>query len=231
MTASEWTPEKIAEVQRRDAEYRARLAPASDAEILQVAGTLWASPALQAIFKRVGYDGDMTEDEIAAVYGALDACRQGALWDRDDLHLALAPPLLRQLASGRIDNLDCPEVHAFLDACKVQRGGILIRSMPTTARDVIEFAKAARSDPAVWTLYHPRALTGEPLTWEEGDRMIETFNGSMARYRWKRGYFNLNSAALSQAKYLLWDLAAGKIDSLDSAEALARAREGKFVKD
>ena len=219
-----WTPEE------REAaleEYKRRLVPASDEEIIALAETLWANPALRAVFQRVGFDGDFTDTEEAAVDAAIDAYRQGPLWDRDELHLALAPCLARQRAAGMIDRFDSPQARAFLADRRVTRGGILIKAEKTTAADAMAFAKVMRADPRCWAVItrlndHPDMFVyeGDP----EG--VLDRFED---RYRAKYGLFN--RSRFGTAVGMLRGVASGLIPSLDSPEAWAVIRSSDLVID
>lgn len=205
-------------------EHQNRLVPASDEEIIGLAEKMWADRALRTIFERVGCDGDMSEAEEATVNGAIDAYRQGPLWDRDGLHLALAPCLLRQLAAGMIENLDEPNARAFLEDRRVVRIGAGMKPVKLTAAEVMSFAGAMRDDSDAWAIFEH--LKGNREATEDERRTIHNFE---TRYRFKYGL--LNRDRLGRATALLLDLAAGKIRSLDSPEAWEYVRSSPFIRD
>lgn len=208
------TEEEFEEYQRRLEEYVARLVPATDEEIIQVAETLWAAPALRAIFERVGYDGDMTDEEEAAVDAAVAACRVGALWDRDELHLALAPPLVRQFAAGMIEGLDSQEARSFLKDRKVKRAGALVKTHQASAEEIMNLARAMRADPDVWSMIEQLKDVPDLFVFEvDKEGVIGLFERS---YRFKYGLFNRSGYS---PVGVLRAIAAGNIDSLDSPEA------------
>lgn len=206
---------EMEEHRRRVEEYTRRLVPASDEEIIALAETLWADPKFKAIFERVGYEGDMTDEEEAAVRAEIDAYRQGSMWDRDELHLALAPSLVRRLAAGMIDRLDGPEARQYLDDRKVERAGPLVKSEDSTAEQVMSFARAMKSDPACWAVIMRLKDYPDLFVYEvDKEGVLNRFTIS---YKFKYGLFNQPS--IDHAIGLLRSIAAGNIADLDHPDA------------
>lgn len=195
-------------------EHEARLVPASDEEIIGLAVKMWAEPAMKAIFGRVGYDKDLTEAEEKAISAAVDAYRQGELWNRDPLHMALAPCLLRQLVAKKIDDLNDPKAIAFLSRRKVIRSGQMIKVEHPSLNEVLKLAQAMRSDPKIWAILQ-RIKVSDAATEEECD-LIDAF---VLKYKKKYGLFNQSSVGTSTAISLLRELSAGNIDRFDDPRA------------
>lgn len=206
-------------------EYESRLVPASDEEVIALAERIWADSALKAIFKRIGYDGDLTEAEEATVDTVIDSYRKGPLWDRDRLHLALAPCLVRRLAAGMIDRLDGPQVRAFLADHRVTRSGSGVSGAKTTASEVMDFAKAVRADAQCWAII----MRLKDYRFEKGGDP----EGILARfetcYRYKYGL--LNRHPFGSAIGMLRGVASGSIPSIDSPEAWASIKKVPWIKD
>jgi hypothetical protein len=215
---------------RATGEFAKRLVPATDEEIIALAEKLWADPELRAIFERVGHHGDLRDDEELAIGAAIDACRQGHLWNRDALHLALAPCLLRQLAAGIIDRLDCPQTKAFLSDRRVVRIGPGMKPVHATAQEVMNYTRALRNDPRAWAIAVAFAARRQPdLFIKEIDREGDLYLGKFERkYIHKYGLFNRGTVG---GVSLLLDLAAGTIPSLDSPEAWRAIRTNRFIRD
>ena len=194
-----------------------RLEPAADEEIIALAKSMSANPQIMRAFERCGYEGDLTDEEEASVDEAIDTFGQGPLQDRDRLHLALAPCLLRLLVAGKIDDLDSEAAHEFLKLRKVVRigGAGAIKSVPTKANEIIEVARAMHQDEEVWAIY-ARIKENDTATEEEEERITRF----LSSYKKKFGLFNYNIAAVSVVDSVLRAIAAGRIDEINSEEAL-----------
>jgi hypothetical protein len=209
-------------------EYRKRVVPASDEEIVALAEGMWANTKLRAIFERVGYEGDFSDDEAAAVSAAIDVYRQGRLWDRDELHLRLAPCLIRQVAAGMIDKLDSSAAREFLADRRVDRdGGVMVRPRKLTAGEAMDFASAVQRDPDAWRMIQrlkdfPNCLPHE----------IDT-KGTLSRFETnfiaKYGLFN--RSGFGPVIGMLRTIARGEIASLNAPEALESLRRTDSIRD
>ena len=207
-------------------EYEKRLVPASDQEIIGLAECMWADPSLRTIFERVGYDGDMTSEEQAAVNAAIDDYRQGRLWDRDRLHLALAPCLLRQLAAEMIDALDSAEATSFLRDRKVERVGSGMKGITPTPEEVMAFAKALKRNSATWqVIMHLKDYPDMFVSEGDPDGVLGRFETD---YRYKYGL--LNRSRSGGAIGLLRAVAAGNIESLDCTAAWTLIKDSLLMK-
>jgi hypothetical protein len=195
-------------------EYTRRLVPASDAEIASVARALWEDPKIRAIFERVGLHGDETPEERAAVDALIDARRTGPLWDRDELHLALASVLARQLAAGVISSFDSPEAKAFLADRRVKRLGYGVVPSRTYVGEVLALAKAMRADPQIWSVI-------SQIDTRTGATNIQggAINKYLLNYRRKYGLYNRDMGEQMHAYHVLIGLRDGVIASLDLSEA------------
>ena len=196
-------------------EYSKRLVPASEKEIIELAKIIWADKKLRRIFERVGYHGDLTEAEETSVAAAIDEFRQGALWDRDELHLMLSPCLARQVAAGMLDGFDSPEAKRFIDDRRVVRMDAVVRGVKPTVQEVLTFAKAVRNDPGAWAII--LSLKDDPdmlLAEGDPDGVLALFE---AKYRRKYGLFN--RFRFGSAIGLLRGVAAGAFSDIDSPDA------------
>lgn len=202
------------EYEKKMAEYQARLMPASDDEIIELARQMWRNGRFRSIFKRVGYDEDLTEEEEAKVSATIEEYRQGALWDRDALHLALAPCLLRQRAAGHITTFDDPKVRAFLQDRRVQRVGTGMHAVRLRVDDVIAFAEAVRACSLTWQILC-RVKDDLEFTHQE-TQVLNTFES-----KYRRKYGLMNRFRFGVAIGLLRKVASGEVDSLRSPSAVA----------
>lgn len=162
----------------------------------------------------------MTGEEDKAIRAAVDAYRQGPLWDRDNLHLWLALPLLRRLAAGMIDSLDGPEAREFLADRKVVRGPRNLKQ--PTAEEFMAYAKELRRDPGYWSIIQQLADTprsGRALALHEKIGLMRVFENI---YCLKYGYFNRR---WPYPVNLLIKVAESEIADLDSPEVWAWIRE------
>lgn len=201
-----------------------RLTPATNEEIIALAESLQADPILYSVFERCGYDGDTTVEEEAAVDAAINAYRRGPLGDRDPLHLALAPCLVRRRVGGIISSLDSTAALEFLEHRKVERAGQLVKTAPTTAKEVIDLARDLREDPQIWAMYM-RIKEKYAATNKESKK----FDEFQRRRTKKFGLYNQCGAALSTVTPLLRAVASGRISSIDSEEAWALVRTSHQV--
>lgn len=195
-------------------EYERRLVPATDEEICCLAREIWEDPRLRMIFTRVGYHGDMTDQEERAVAEKVDSYRTGDLWDRDGLHLALAPCLVRLFVSERLSSLAGDDARSFLTGRMVKRVGRGLASIPTGPKEVISLAKQMMDDDEVWQVFQRVKFD---LEYEPEEKALVL--GFMIKYIRKYGLFNRNRAALSSSQQLLRRIAAGLIKDLDCPEA------------
>lgn len=203
-----------------------QLVPATNQEIIALAKLLARDHEIMADFERCGYQGDLADDAEARVEEAIDAYRQGPLCDRDRFHLALAPCLVRKLVAGKIEDLESDEVHDFLEQRKVWRIGQGIKSVPTTAAEVMALAAALRKNEEAWSIY-ARIKEHDVATEEE----VERINTCIFRYKRKFGLFNQDIAALSAVHSVLQALASGRLSHLASEAAFKMVRTNPHVVD
>jgi len=208
-------------------EYQKRLVPASDEEIIALAERMWADPELRDAFERVGSDGEFTEDEATKVSEAIDAYRQGELWNRDAYHLALAPCLLRQVAAGGFENLRTKEVGAFLTDRKVNRIGPMIKPVKPSVQEVLEFARALDADsPSRSVILRLKDFPDSLVREVDKEGVLAQFEVS---YRQKYGL--MNRSGLGAAVGLLRGLYSGSFEGLDSSAAIEALRQSHVVSD
>lgn len=207
-------------------DFERRLMPASNAEIITLAGILREDPVLIAAFERCGYDGDMTVEEDALLEAAINAFRRGEMWDRDPFHLVLAPCLVRRLVSGRIDSLDSAAAHEFLEDRKVVRLWQGIETAPPSASQVMEIARAFRNEPEIWNIY--LRVKEEHSETDKESNIIFSFKVS---YLKKYGLYIQDMAIINAIGGLLKAIAAGRIGEIDSDEAWAFIRNIPSVKN
>ena len=208
-------------------EYCKRLVPPSDREIIALAEKMWADAKLRATFERVGLHGDFTAEEETAIEAAISEYRQGDLWDRDDLHLALAPCLLRRLAAGIVDKLDNDETRSFIEGARVERAGAMMRPVKTTVREVLDFGEAIHKNPDASEMINRLGRNPNAFVHEVD------LEGVLARFedRYRRKYGLLNRGALAAAIGLLRGVAEGSLEAMDSPEAIESLRRVRGVCD
>jgi len=224
---SAYTKERVGVLSDDLEEYQKRLVPASDEEIIALAESMWADSKLRAVFERVGWEGNFTENEAAAVSAAIDAYRQDELWDRDAHHLALAPCLLRQMAAGSFKSLRGREVETFLADRKVSRIGPMIRPVKPSVQEVLDFAKALNASAETRAVI--MRLKDSP------DSLVRDVDqeGVLARFEssYRRKYGLMNRGGLSAGVGLLRGLYAGAFDDLESPVAIESLRRTHLVSD
>ena len=204
-------------------EYERRLVPASVDEIIALAEQIWSNPVLQAAIKKAGIHGDFSEENQERIDVEIDNYRQDVLWNRDRLHLALAPCLLRQIAAGKISNLSDADARKFIQERMVERIGRGFRPAKTTREHVLDYADAMKNNSEIWSIFL-RVKTEHHLD-EVEDQALFAFRKN---YLSKYGLYNLDPAALGFATRLLRKLAAGEINDLKGSTAKEILSRGHF---